>query len=224
MHQIRLMRPGSDGQIINEYGLPEKPPHDWGFLPAGDAAVTRKVTALGDCWRIQIKKGRRLQSLGIWAPKDNIIRAKQEVKNMRSTPDYAKKRARAAKSRDQKQAAYTAEFEQAVINFLNFHPVYKAFETQMAKLITAHAIPIGSGTVARTQMIPLSERASRAVTAWMRHQTTEYDRMKIARVKGERRAVRRKLAERSSGLLKAYRKGEPIAPECPLQKALKRTN
>ncbi|MEQ8582936.1 MAG: DUF2293 domain-containing protein [Marinoscillum sp.] len=220
MKEIRLMSPGAGGHIINEYGLPEKPPHDWAFLPAGDAALTRKVTAAGACWRIQIKKGRRLQSLGIWAPKDHIALAKQEVDNMRSAPDYARKMASAAKSRDKKQSAYTTEFEQAVIGYLNFHPIHRVYETTMARLITAHATPVGSGTVARTQRIPLTERAARAVTAWMRHQTTEYDRMKIARVKGERRAVRRQLAGRSVELLKAYRKGQPISPECPLRQAL----
>lgn len=54
-----------------------------------------------------------------------------------------------------------------------------------------HAVPVGSGTVARTQLIPLEQRAEAAVIAWMRHQTTAYDRMSIARIKGERREVRR---------------------------------
>jgi hypothetical protein len=86
--------------------------------------------------------------------------------------------------------------------------------------VTAHATPVGSGTVARTVMIPIEERASKAVIAWMRHQTTGYDHMKIARIKGERRAVRRQLAERSTQLLKIYRQGAPIPADCPLMKAL----
>ena len=90
----------------------------------------------------------------------------------------------------------------------------------MAKLVSLHATPVGSGTVARTATISIEERASRAVIAWMRHQTTAYDQMPIARVKGERRRVRRMLAQRSVELLESYRKGEPIKIDCPLHAAL----
>ncbi len=70
-------------------------------------------------------------------------------------------------------------------------------------------------------MIPLPRRAEAAVIAWMRHQTTAYDDMAIARIKGERRRVRRMLAERSKTLLDAYRKGASPAT-CPLRAALSR--
>ena len=47
--------------------------------------------------------------------------------------------------------------------------------------------------------------------------------MKIARVKGKRREVRRMLAERSRELLDRYRKGKVIEPaNCLLAQALKR--
>lgn len=220
MTAIRLMNPGKNGQVINEYGLPETPPKDWAFVPAGDAALTRKITASGPCWRVQVKKGRRLQSLGIWAPQTNIARAKKEVEKMRSDPAYEKKKATAAKSRAKKQDAYTIDFELAVTKYLNFHPTYQEQASLMARLVTAHAIPVGSGTVARTSMIPLEERAAKAVIAWMRHKTTNYDQLQIARIKGERRGVRRKLAEGSIKRLKAYRKGDAIPPECSLWKAL----
>jgi hypothetical protein len=54
----------------------------------------------------------------------------------------------------------------------------------------------------------------------MRHQTTAYDSMKIARVKGQRREVRRMLAARSRSVLEAYRQGHAIADSCPLKQAL----
>jgi len=58
----------------------------------------------------------------------------------------------------------------------------------------------------------------------MRHQTTAYDEMKIARIKGKRREVRRQLALQSRGLLEAYRQGQPVDPvTCPLQRALRGT-
>ena len=104
--------------------------------------------------------------------------------------------------------------------FLNFHGNHKELEKKLAKAVTDHAIPIGSGTVARTLMIPIEERAALAVIAWMRHQTTAYDNLKIARVKGERRAVRRSLAQQSVTLLASYREGRAASENCPLQKAL----
>jgi hypothetical protein len=56
----------------------------------------------------------------------------------------------------------------------------------------------------------------------MRHQTTAYDSMKIARIRGERREVRRQLAQRSRELLENYRRGKPVSAEtCPLQIALR---
>ena len=72
----------------------------------------------------------------------------------------------------------------------------------------------------RTERIPIERRAEAAVIAWMRHQTTAYDSMKIARVKGKRREVRRMLARRSQELLHRYRVDEPVAVGCPLAGAL----
>ena len=82
-------------------------------------------------------------------------------------------------------------------------------------------MPVGSGTVARTQRIPIERRAESAVIAWLRHQTTAYDNMKIARIKGKRREVRRMLAEQSRQLLKVYRTGGAVDPQqYPLLQAL----
>ena len=91
---------------------------------------------------------------------------------------------------------------------------------KLAKAVTQHATPVGSGTVARTERIPVEERAEAAVIAWMRHQTTAYDNMSIARIKGERREVRRMLAMRSKALLQSYREGNVADANCPLQRAL----
>lgn len=222
MPQIRLVSPGRNGFVTNEYGMEEKPPADWSFLPAGDAAVTRKVTAMGPCWRVQVKKGRRIISKGIWAPATHIAAAQQAVKSMRSAPDYERKKASAAKSRTKKQNAYQADFQQEVRRYLKFHQKYQSLEETMAQLVTEHAIPIGSGTVARTSQIPVNERAAKAVIAWMRHHTTPYDQLKIPRIKGERRRVRRKLAEKSVNLLNNYRKGQTTPADCPLKLAVDR--
>jgi hypothetical protein len=91
---------------------------------------------------------------------------------------------------------------------------------QLADAVTRHATPVGSGTVARTQRIPISQRAESAVIAWLRHRTTAYDNMKIPRVKGRRREVRRMLAEQSRLLLEKYRAGQAVNSNCPLHEAL----
>jgi hypothetical protein len=87
--------------------------------------------------------------------------------------------------------------------------------------VTQHATPVGSGTVARTERISIERRAESAVIAWMRHQTTAYDSMKIARIKGERRHVRRQLAELSRAVLDLHRRDAPhAASACPLCQVL----
>ena len=76
---------------------------------------------------------------------------------------------------EKKQTEYEADFCLAIERFLDFHTNHKELEKKLAKAVTIHAIPVGSGTVARTQLIPIEERAAHAVIAWMRHQTTAYD-------------------------------------------------
>ena len=86
--------------------------------------------------------------------------------------------------------------------------------------MTQHATPVGSGTVARTQRIPIERRAESAVIAWLRHATTAYDNMNIPRIRGKRREVRRMLAEQSRRLLEKYRAGSAADPTCPLRQTL----
>jgi hypothetical protein len=100
------------------------------------------------------------------------------------------------------------------------HPSHAELAGRLARAVTDHATPVGSGTVARTRRIPVERRAEAAVIAWMRHRTTGYDGMAIPRVKGKRREVRRLLAARSKELLACYRRGEPVPEGCPLQRAL----
>lgn len=216
----RIVQLGAGNTLIGENGEQLKPPIGWEFLPAGDAGLTRKVTAAGAFWRVQVQVGRRIISKGIWAQASTIDEARQEIETIRATDAYKKKLEGARRSRDQKQAQYQEEFYQAVRAYLAFAPRYAELEKAMAEAVTVHAIPVGSGTVARTLLIPIEDRAAKAVIAWMRHQTTAYDSMRIARIKGERREVRRMLAQRSVKLLQAYRQGRECTPDCPLQQAL----
>jgi hypothetical protein len=195
-------------------------PEGWALLPPGDAGLTRRVKAAGDYWAVQEKRGRKTFSRGIWAPAATIEKVRAELDAERSTDAYAKRKEAASRRREDAQERYVEDFHGAVLSFLAFHPLHADLAQRLARAVTEHATPVGSGTVARTKRIPVEQRAEAAVIAWMRHQTTGYDGMVIPRVKGKRREVRRMLAQRSQGLLQRYRLGEPTGGECPLMTAL----
>ncbi|HEY4182696.1 MAG TPA: DUF2293 domain-containing protein [Kofleriaceae bacterium] len=197
------------------------PPPTWACLPPGDAGLTRRVKAAGPSWAVIEKKGRKAFSKGLWAPAETIAAQRAALDAERSTEAYAKKRVADTSRRERAQADYAATFELEVFEFLRFAPAWHSHAMKLARLVADHATPVGSGTVARTQRIPVAERAEAAVIAWMRHQTTAYDSMKIERVAGRRREVRRELAQISRSLLDLHRRDVTHAPHaCPLCKAL----
>jgi len=218
------VRPGpTPTSVIDAAGNVLQIPKGWQKLPPGDAGLTRRLKALGPTWTVKEKKGRRVFSLGVWAKASQISQARREVSATRSTDAYQKKRTMDRQRREAKQIAYVDDFRDAVLHFLDFPEEHHETAEVIADLVTSHATPVGSGTVARTQRIPLSQRAGSAVIAWMRHSTTEYDRLQIRRVRGERRSVRRDLAQKSRRLLDRYRKGAPIDQRsCPLAQAIER--
>ncbi len=219
--ETRIVAPGPDNQTVKSENGILKIPTGWELLPPGDAGMTRRVKSRGPTWTVKEKKGRRTFSLGVWAPADRIEAVRSELEAERSTDAYKKRKAYAANRRKTKQAEYVEDFLSAVVLFLDFADRYSSIANQLATAVTKHATPVGSGTVARTQRIPIEKRAESAVIAWMRHQTTAYDHMKIPRVKGKRREVRRMLAGESKKLLKNYRDGVDVrAGDCPLQCAL----
>jgi hypothetical protein len=203
----------ADGELLTV-------PNGWMLLPPGDAALTRRVKAAGEHWVVAEKKGRRVFTRGVWAPAATIETLRAALAAERSTESFAKRKLADAKRREKVQAEYVEDFHGAVISFLAFHPTYSDVADRLACAVTAHATPVGSGTVARTKRIPVERRAEAAVIAWMRHQTTGYDGMAIPRVKGKRREVRRMLAQRSKELLARYRRGDSIESTCPLQRAI----
>jgi hypothetical protein len=188
-------------------------PDDWALLPPGDAALTRRVKEAGEHWLVQEKKGRKVFSRGVWAPAATIERIRAELEGERSTEGYAKRKGADTRRRDQAQANYVEDFFGAVLSFLAFHQVHADLAQRLARAVTDHATPVGSGTVARTKRIPVEWRAEAAAIAWMRHRTTAYDSMTIPRVKGKRREVRRLLARRSQELLGRY---TPAVREPPI--------
>jgi hypothetical protein len=104
-----------DGQILHA-------PPDWELLPPGDAALTRRVKAGGPSWAIQQKKGRKVFSLGVWAPAERVTAIRAELESERSTDSYAKRRAADKARRERKQNEYVEDFRGAVLTFLGFAP------------------------------------------------------------------------------------------------------
>lgn len=213
---------GSPRQVITQQGQKLTAPSDWALLPPGDAALSRRVKAEGPCWVVKEKRGRRSLSRGIWAPRERIERLRAALEAERADPAYEKRLESSRRRRAAAEKAYAEEFEAALLAYLSFAPAHAALARQVARAVAQHAVPVGSGTVARTQRIPLDQRAEAATIAWMRHNTTAYDHMTIARVKGMRREVRRSLAGRSKALLQAYRQGAAPPQPCPLREALRR--
>ena len=219
--QTRVVTPGPDPRSVRTAdGKILRPPTDWILVPPGDPGLTRRIKSAGPTWTVQEKKGRKTFSRGVWAPLANVETAKSELTAERATPAYAKRRAADGARRERAQTQYVGTFEHAVLAFLRFAPWHEPLATKLAAAVTAHATPVGSGTVARTERIPVDQRAEAAVIAWMRHQTTAYDNMIIPRIKGKRREVRRMLAARSKALLDGYRTDREVPPACPLAKAL----
>ncbi|MEY4938695.1 MAG: hypothetical protein RIQ93_430 [Verrucomicrobiota bacterium] len=218
----REVRPGpSAGQVINEHGVIETVPNGWTLLAPGDPALSRRIKQDGPTLTVIELKGRKRFSRGIWAPPGRVDALRAELAIERAQPSYQKKLDGGRQRRAAAQEDYAVDFKDAVFRFLNFNPAHRGAADTLANLITEHATPVGSGTVARTERIPIEERAAAATIAWLRHQTTGYDNMNIPREKGRRREVRRMLAQRSVQLLAKYRSGQSIdRTQCPLQRAL----
>ncbi|MBA4187866.1 MAG: DUF2293 domain-containing protein [Planctomycetaceae bacterium] len=217
-----IASPGPDERSVRTTGGKVlRVPEGWVLVPPGDPGLTRRVKAAGPSWTVQQRRGRKLFSQGVWTAAETVERIKAELIVERSTEQHAKRKAADARRRDVAQTEYVEEFRSAVLASLDFHPTYAELAERLATAVTAHATPVGSGTVARTERIPIEARAEAAVIAWLRHQTTGYDSMVIPRVKGKRREVRRMLAKRSQEMLQRYRRGEAVpVTECPLRRAL----
>lgn len=219
--QTRTVQPGPQPRTVRADHAVLSVPADWDLLPPGDPGLTRRVKKEGPSWSVEEKRGRKTFSQGVYAPRERIERLRAELEHEREDPSYRRKLDRARAKRENEQSEYEEEFFRSVHRFLGFAQRYESLADELAKAIAGHAVPVGSGTVARTKRIPIEQRAEAATIAWLRHATTGYDSMKIPRVKGMRREVRRMLAERSRSLLELYRQGEPIDEErCLLRRGL----
>jgi hypothetical protein len=215
------VRPSPEpGKVISQKGKTLRIPEGFALLPPGDAALSRRIKKDGPSLTVVEMKGRKKFSRGIWAPAERIEALRGVLVEEREDPSYQKKLDSGRARRAKEQEAYAKEFTGQVFAYLEFADEHHELALQMAKAIADHAVPVGSGTVARTQRIPIEQRAEAATIAWMRHQTTAYDHMTIPREKGARREVRRMLAKRSKALLDGYRRGGVGDGACPLRVVL----
>jgi len=215
----------ADSSLKDKAGTVFIVPKGWANLPAGDASVTRKLKSLGPTWTVQEKKGRKTFSHGVWAAQEHIQEAKSLVEATRNDPKHQKKLAQAKVRREEKEEVFGEDFQQAIITFLNFNEKYQSLVEKLSALVKEHAVPVGSGTVARSSTVTLEDKAALAVMAWMRHKTSDYDSTPVARIKGARRELRRKIARQSERILAKYRSGEDEDLQgCPLYRALNEAN
>lgn len=196
-------------------------PDGWEFVPSGDPALTRRLKQVAaDYWVVKRKFGRREYGVGLCVPAGLAGTITADLQRERETPEYKQKLENSRKHREKKQEQYQDDFEAAVLKFLAFHTRWNELALRFARAVTQFTTPVGSGTVARTERIPIEERARAAVIAWMRHNTTNYDHRYIPHIAGKRREVRRELAQDSLALLNEYRLGKDAPANCPLQSAL----
>jgi hypothetical protein len=150
-------------------------PDGWDFLPAGDAFVTRRVKAAGVYWVLFRPKGRRehRRQLGLLAPTDAIASAQSAADATAARRET--KRVASSRQRDRNEAAYRAEFEEAVMQWLCFSPAHAALASEIAHGAADRAAVVGSGRVGRTKTLSLEDRAALAARAYIRHRYTDYE-------------------------------------------------
>jgi hypothetical protein len=152
-------------------------PEGWGFLPRGEAFLTRSVKAAGSYWLAWQPRSRHRphrRALGLWAPADAIEAARcraQETEQKRSAS-----RAAGAAYRASQEDRYREKLRTQVLDYLAFTPEHTALASKIATATAEHAAIVGSGRVGRSRALPIDERAALAARAYIRHVYTDYER------------------------------------------------
>lgn len=63
-------------------------PENWGLLPPGDAALSRRIKQDGPTLTVIELKGRKRFSRGTWAPAARIDALRAELRSEREAPAY----------------------------------------------------------------------------------------------------------------------------------------
>jgi len=144
------------------------------YLPAGDAAVTRRATRYSGLHVVVMKKSaarKRSERQGILAEPEAIRRA--ETESAADADKRAQQQAKAAKRREKEDQAYVNSFTEAILKQFPGCPPKDAQE------IAAHACQKYSGRVGRTAAAKQFDTSAirLAVVAHIRHKHTKYDRL-----------------------------------------------
>ena len=88
------------------------------------------MTAIASACRAKARQGvtagRRVISVGVWAPEVDIERIRAELAAERETPEYRRKLEAGRARRAREQDAYVEDFRGAVLAFLGFHARHAA--------------------------------------------------------------------------------------------------
>jgi hypothetical protein len=178
------------------------------FLPAGDAALTRRTRKHSRLSAVVLKWSRarkRYERQGLLVEEAALEQAEQEC-----TADAAARearRARAAERRAELDDQYVVRFAERVRELYPGCP--QGRETQIAE----HACRKYSGRVGRSAAAKdLDEQAVRlAVVAHVRHTETEYDALLVGG--WDRQEARARVNEEVSMVVGAWRRSPPPDPE-----------
>ena len=156
---VQVWKSSVKGMVLRD-GKLYAVPAGWIFVKRGDPALTRRIKKQSEYWQLVYQHRNRLETAGLYAPENQVEKIRAVLEQERKDPALEKKRTAARCRRAIQQKQYEETFYQAVLSYLNFHPVWEKMARVLAYAVTIHAVPVGSGTVARTGRIPLEERAA----------------------------------------------------------------
>ncbi len=174
---------------------------DLEYLPAGDAALTRRASKYSERSAVVVRFSRsrgRYERQGILVEKCALARAEQEY--FEDADARARVRAEGAARRKEQDHELIARMTVRITS------LFPGCPSEEAAAIAAHTAVRGSGRVGRTAAgRNLEEQALlAAVTAAIRHRCTGYDELLAAGV--DRPLARERVADRVHAILAAWRR------------------
>ncbi len=170
------------------------------FLPAGDAALTRRAKRASGLSTVVVRWSRsrkRYERQGILAEPEAIERAEQEC--LSDAEVRARRRERDQARRADEDVRFQTEFAAAI------REQFPRCPTSRAEAIARHAATRGSGRIGRSAAgRALDPDAVRlAVAASVRHADTDYDQLLMSGV--DREAARNRVYDTVEAVLNAWR-------------------
>jgi hypothetical protein len=169
------------------------------FLPAGDAAVTRRAGRYSKLKAVVLQWARarkRYERQGILVEAAAIERAEQEA--LADAEVRARRQARAAQRRESEDRQYHEAFAGAI------RAHFPGCPQGEAQAIAGHACRKYSGRIGRTAAAKIldAQAVRLAVIAHIRHEHTNYDELLCRH--GDRDGARRQVSERVAEVLRRW--------------------